>query len=696
MEHVRNWLLPAVLGIGWLALSPTLAAALDQPMSRRDLVVIGVASVLAAVALGFRRRTPLATLGVVTVVAVLGQVATTPDGLGLLPTELIALYSVAVRCRPAVSWRAAAALVIVMGLTAFGRFGPGPDFAVEIVFNLVLSVLILGSGQNRRRRLAIRERAAQELRDAEERRRSAAAVERRRLARELHDVSAHHLTSIVVSGGAAERLIDRRPELAEEALAYAARTGRETLVSLRRLVAVLGTGQRDQDEPLGGRIAELAEAFTRLGQQVRVDVTPELTGPVAEAVFGIIRESLTNTLRHAPGAAVRVLVTREGDRIRLLVENGGATGIPSAGQGSGRGIAGMKDRAETVGGTLTAGPGPDGGWRVEASLPSAGGLYSVPPPLGVASATQHRPGGRWRDRRGGADGGLVDRLVRRRAVDERQHSGRWLAELGLMLAVSAVAVLGVAAVIYEELPQADSATLGLALLLASIPGLVLVGRRQRPWTVLAGVAAACWLWPVAIGLGPLPHELAPLMGMCLGAPMAAVYAVAAYGSVARPTWLSVPAAAGGFGSAAGALVLLTPRDAEVAGTGFAVFIMFLVGLASAVPLGGCWAAGALARRRRNGRLSHDGRTLAELVQAAEAEVHGERQRIATGLRGTVLTRTNRMIALAESGQLEGATTEARSALTAIRDLLETLDSPNSPAPLTPPPTTPQTAEKELF
>jgi hypothetical protein len=265
----------------------------------------------------------------------------------------------------------------------------------------------------------------------------------------------------------------------------------------------------------------------------------------------------------------------------------------------------------------------------------------------------------------------------------------------MVLAFAVAAVVGVAAAISEEMPEADSAAVGLALLLALIPALVLLGRRNRPWTVLAGVTVAVWLWPVAIGLGQLPHELAPAVAVCLGAPMAAVYAVAAYGRGAYPTWASVPVAAGGFGVAAGVLVFLTPQEADLTGPGFAIFTMVLAGVALAGPLTACWAVGALARERRNRRLDHDGRALAELVRAAEAEVHGERQRIATGLSGSVLTRTSRMIALAEAGQLESVTTEARSALTAMRELLETLDDPGTPAPRTAQLTTPQSDEKRF-
>ncbi|WBQ06181.1 sensor histidine kinase [Kribbella sp. CA-293567] len=667
MEPLRNWLLPAVLGIAWVAATPGLTAFGGTPMTGRDFVIGSAASVVAVIALGFRRRTPLAALGVVTLVTVLGQLATSPDALGVLPAEGIVLYSVAVRCSPAVSRRAAAALLAVKTVASLGFFGLGVDFALESVGNLVLYVVILAGGQNRRRRLLARERAAQQVRDAEERRRNAAAVERHRLARELHDVSAHHLTSIVVSGSAAERLIDRRPELADEALAYAARTGRETLESLRRLVAVLETGERDQDEPLGGRIAELAEAFTRLGQQVLVEVTPELTGPVAEATFGIVRESLTNTLRHAPGAAVRVLVSQHGDRVDVLVENGQATAAPQAGQGSGRGIGGMRDRAEAVGGTLSAGPGPDNTWQVKASFPLVaayegavdGSAAAGTPSSGVAGQPSRRVAEKWQD--------------------------RWLSDVGVVLTVTATGVGGTAALIFDEVPEGRPVAVYLALLVALIPGLVLLERRIRPWLVLAGVTASCALWPVAIGFGLLPDELAPALAMCVGALMAAVYAVAVYAPDANQTVASVAVAAGGFGLAAGVLAMITATEEDMSGTEFGGFMSTLVTIALAVPLLVCWAAGAFVRRRRSRRLDHRGRELAELVRASEAEVHAERQRIATGLHGTVLTRTSRMIALAEAGQIDGVTAEARSALTAMRELLETLDEPGTVAPRTPQP-----------
>ncbi|WP_165952823.1 histidine kinase [Kribbella albertanoniae] len=646
MEHVRNWLLPIILGVGWLALLPFIPDDLEMPMSDQQLVAAAAASIVAAVALGFRRRAPLTTLGVTTAVLLIGYVSAPPPGLAVLPVEVVALYSVAVRCRIVVGWRAFAALNVVLTLTSVIVYGPGLEAIGDTVINLVLHLAILNGGQRRRRRLAARDRAAQQVRDAEAHRQQAAATERRRLARELHDVSAHHLTSIVVSGTAAERLAATRPELATEALAYAAKTGRETLRSLHQLVAMLETGEREQSEPLNARIAGLADAFTRLGQQVVVDVTPELTGQVADAVFGIVRESLTNTLRHAPGAAVRVLVTHADDRVDVLVENGQATGTATSGQGGQRGVAGMRDRAEAAGGALTAGPGPDGGWRVRASLPAE------------AAIALPQPGVRWQE--------------------------RWFADFGVLVAVTIPAVGGTAGFISDE-PGLDTATISLAILLALIPCLILLGRRDRPWTVVAGISVAAWLWPLAIGLDWLPDALAPSMAFGVFAPAAAVYAVAVYGGDPVVGALSTLVAGASGGLAAGVMLMDIPSED---GPGFQLFVGGVIAFFLIIVLLGFWVLGFLIRQRRTRRRDHAGETLARLVYATEVGVHTERQRIAAGLHHSVLTRTHTMITLAEAGRLADVTAEARSALTAMRELLATLDEDGTPAPRTP-------AEKEL-
>ncbi|WP_461030791.1 sensor histidine kinase, partial [Streptomyces sparsus] len=291
------------------------------------------------------------------------------------------------------------------------------------------------------------------------------------LAHELHDISAHHLTSVVVTVDTARKLGDRRPELAAEAVAFAARTGRETLTALHRLVAVMRTVEQ-HDEP--GRdaagIAALVSGFTRLGQPVALDLPPALSGPEADAAYGIVREALTNALRYAPGAAVRVHVRPEAHGLRLRIDNDAspaAAPAPRVPLGAGRGITGMRERAAATGGTLTAAPRPGGGWRVEALL-------------GAASGT---------DRHGG-----------------RRHSRRLTAlQLAVAVGVLLNPVVPMLLVVDDQDPDpTGAAASALAGLLALTHALPLLLRRSRPWTALAAVLCTAALWPLFAVLDALP------------------------------------------------------------------------------------------------------------------------------------------------------------------------------------------------
>ncbi|WP_051927267.1 sensor histidine kinase [Streptomyces durhamensis] len=152
------------------------------------------------------------------------------------------------------------------------------------------------------------------------------------------------------------------------------RTGVETLTTLQRLVGLLrdaDTGNPDR-RPMSGRIEELIAGFGRLGRPVETRIPGDLAGPAAEAIHGIVREALTNVLRCAPGAAASVVVWREGGVLRLSVDNGPSRNAGQSGAkglGAGRGVSGMRERAASVGGELTAGPTDGGGWRVLATLP---------------------------------------------------------------------------------------------------------------------------------------------------------------------------------------------------------------------------------------------------------------------------------------------------------------------------------------
>jgi signal transduction histidine kinase len=240
MGVLRSWLLPALLAAGQAALWPGLPLLRDQPLDRVEVAAALAATALAAVALGWRRRAPVAALAVIMPALTLGLVATPRDSLILLIfADVIALYSVGARRPARVTFAATVVLVAWQAAVGIFLYQDFREYIGNVVIGIVVYLLAAGLGRSRRRWLAARREAADRLALAEADRRQASVQERQRLARELHDVSAHHLTSIVVTVTAAQRLAERRPELAAEALEFAARTGRETQSALHRLVAVM-------------------------------------------------------------------------------------------------------------------------------------------------------------------------------------------------------------------------------------------------------------------------------------------------------------------------------------------------------------------------------------------------------------------------------------------------------------------------
>lgn len=200
--------------------------------------------------------------------------------------------------------------------------------------------------------------------------------QRLELAREVHDVVAHNLTVIGVQAGAALRVFDRDPETAREALDAIARTNRQALAELRGTVELLrdpdaaalpGTSVPDLG-PAG--IGTLVESARRGGAAVTWTCTgaPANTSPaVHRAVHRIVQESLTNALRHAPGAAIEVVTAYEPGRLLVEVTDDGP-GLGDAPQG--RGIAGMRERADAAGGTVSVTGNADGGTTVRATFPA--------------------------------------------------------------------------------------------------------------------------------------------------------------------------------------------------------------------------------------------------------------------------------------------------------------------------------------
>ncbi len=212
----------------------------------------------------------------------------------------------------------------------------------------------------------------------------AQTAERMALARELHDVVAHHVTGIVVQAQAARMMAEQKPEVAVEAMARIENAGVEALAAMRRLVRSMRG-----DAPAGS--SEISEqATTDLGADLRklvdtanhgvptsmhLDLPPDLPHEVGRSALRLVQESLTNVGKHASGATEAFVVAEVlGPELHLRVtDDGRETARRPAGGSGGYGLVGMRERVALLKGRLSAGRGPDGGWRVEAWLPLAAG-----------------------------------------------------------------------------------------------------------------------------------------------------------------------------------------------------------------------------------------------------------------------------------------------------------------------------------
>jgi signal transduction histidine kinase len=204
----------------------------------------------------------------------------------------------------------------------------------------------------------------------------AVAEERRRIARELHDVAGHTIAAVVLHVTGARHVLRRDPVEAEAALVEAEAVGRAGLDQVRAVVAALRTDERGTDPALPGvaELPALVEEYLRAGLAVRASIDDRvagLDGPVGTAVHRIAREALANAARHAPTNEVELALRPTGDgTVRLEVADRGRAGAP-VGDGAHFGLVGMAERARALGGQVEAGPTPDG-WRVVAELPVAG------------------------------------------------------------------------------------------------------------------------------------------------------------------------------------------------------------------------------------------------------------------------------------------------------------------------------------
>ncbi|MEW1867543.1 histidine kinase [Streptomyces caelestis] len=267
--------------------------------------------------------------------------------------------------------------------TGLGFVAPHGTSAMEVLLTLLSGVALLLAAALRERYEAQRRLTEQETISEAERGRRTLLEERARIARELHDVVAHHMSVITVQADTAAYRLDGLPPDVREEFTSIAATARESLGEMRRLLGVLRDEEaRGELAPQPGltRIGQLVEAMVRAGTPV--EFTP-CDAAVPEAVglsaYRIVQEALANVVRHAPGAPTRVSVSsvsesvaEDGAWLTVLVVNGPPPEPPAAPLeegGTGHGLVGMRERVRLADGTLDTGPLPDGGFRVAARLP---------------------------------------------------------------------------------------------------------------------------------------------------------------------------------------------------------------------------------------------------------------------------------------------------------------------------------------
>jgi len=371
-------LVAVLLAVVMVVVTPHAGA--NQLPWRRQVDGAGYALLVAAAApLAFRRVAPAYALGAMSVVLAAYLGMRYPYGPILLVPVLV-LYAAGSRLPTRRSAVLAVGAIAVMLVGQMIAAGPQLDASYLVALVAWHGWLIVPWGVG----AGIRTRAESGRHERDEAARRVAYEERLRIAREVHDVVGHGLAVINMQAGVALHVVDRRPEQARLALEAIKQTSKDALDELRAALDVFrqpqdGEARRDgearQPAPGLGQVDEVIAAMVDGGLPVELVVTGEavaLPAAVDLAAYRIVQESLTNVARHAGPASATVRVRYEPRQVVLEIVNDGRARASGNGR-SGQGIAGMRERAAAVHGTLEAGPRPEGGFRVLAHLPSGGG-----------------------------------------------------------------------------------------------------------------------------------------------------------------------------------------------------------------------------------------------------------------------------------------------------------------------------------
>lgn len=374
--------LGVVAGLLVVGIAVLFSSSNEIPRLGPGRIPVLVVTLVSLAALLVRRRHPLITLGLILGALLVG--AMLGSSVQVRPLVLVGVYTVAAR----LPWRlslllSAASLAVLVAGAVISREGLTFTESVTTLIPIGAAYVV---GIYARTRLdyveSLRARALQATREQELRAQQAVAEERVRIARELHDVVAHHLSLITVQASALQTQLPA-DHPGQETAATMARTGRQAMDEMRRMLGLLRLGTRDAPghEPQPG----IAEIPTLVAQARAAGVDVELLiddggqRPIPVGVdlsaFRIVQEAVTNVMRHASSSHCRVRVHVGNDVLELrITDDGPAEGDAAA--ATGHGLVGMRERVAMFGGELFAGPVPGGGFAVRATLPlsNAGGL----------------------------------------------------------------------------------------------------------------------------------------------------------------------------------------------------------------------------------------------------------------------------------------------------------------------------------
>ncbi|HEY4277732.1 MAG TPA: histidine kinase [Conexibacter sp.] len=399
------WMLDLVIAVAaaGFALLITHVAA-DGQTTERSLDTLAYLLILvASTLLLWRSRWPQLALGGSLALDAVYLARGYPGGPGPCVVALVGLATLAARTPLRGALMLGGGVLVIELITLFAIAGEpvnsGKTLA-GVVWVVVGTLIGITIRSQRASVAAVEARAREAERTRAEEARRQVGEERLRIARELHDVLAHSLAMIHVQASTGAHVVERRPEQAEQVLRAIKRASGEALADLRTTVGVLRAGGEQEPEPAGpqpslARVEELVDGTRRAGTAVEIEVTGErrrLPVPVDVAGYRIVQEALTNVVRHAAARQVRVALAYEPDGVALVIDDdgrgaavgagvgvavngfvdGGGVGLGGGGPangGDGHGLAGMRERAALLGGSVEAGPRPGGGFRVRARLP---------------------------------------------------------------------------------------------------------------------------------------------------------------------------------------------------------------------------------------------------------------------------------------------------------------------------------------